>query len=204
MRVGLTGGVGSGKSTVAQLLADHGARIFDADAIAREVVESGTPGFAAVVDRFGSDVVTADGGLDRAKLAAIVFADTGAREDLNAIVHPLVGARFGELMAAAPADAIVVYDVPLLVEGNLAAGFDVVLVVEADPTTRVARLEQRGMPETDARARMAAQSSDEERRAVAHEVISNDGSHEELVAQVDAVWQRLIKRQQKAASAPSS
>jgi dephospho-CoA kinase len=204
MRVGLTGGVGSGKSTVAQLLADHGARIVDADAIAREVVEPGTSGFAAVVERFGSDVVSTDGGLDRAKLAAIVFADTSAREDLNAIVHPLVGSRFGELMAAAPADAIVVYDVPLLVEGNLAGGFDVVLVVEADPATRVARLEQRGMPEPDARARMATQASDEQRRAVAHEVISNDGSRAELVAQVDAVWQRLAKRQQTAASAPSS
>src|SRR5437879_1339261 len=151
MRVGLTGGVGSGKSTVSAMLVAHGALSFDADAIAREVVERGTPGFDAVVARFGPSVVTAGGELDRAALAEIVFNDENARRDLNAIVHPLVGARFAEQMASAPADAIVVYDVPLLVEGNLAPGFDVVVVVEAKPALRVQRLTERGMPPDDAR-----------------------------------------------------
>ena len=203
MRVGLTGGVGSGKTTVAELLAEHGAIVFDADAIAREVVEPGTGGFDAVVARFGQSVVSPDGGLDRAALAAIVFGDEAARKDLNAIVHPLVGQRFAEAMASAPPDAVVVYDVPLLVEGNLAAGFDVVVVVEAPPEVRVARLGGRGMPEPDARARMAAQATDEQRRAVAHEVLVNDGSVDDLRAQVDALWRRLIA-QAATQSAPGS
>lgn len=194
MRVGLTGGVGSGKSTVAALLAAHGAVVIDADAIAREVVEPGTPGFDAVVARFGPDVVGPDGTLDRPKIAAIVFHDEAALADLNGIVHPLVGQRTTELMAAAPPDAIVVYDIPLLVENNMAAGFDVVIVVEADVQTRLERLADRGLPEADARARIAAQASDEQRRAVAHEIVSNDGTREALVAQVDELWQRLLRR----------
>lgn len=194
MRVGLTGGVGSGKSTVSDLLADRGAVVFDADAIAREVVEPGTPGYDAVVERFGPDVVLPDGGLDRAALAQLVFGDDEARAALNAIVHPLVGQRFAEAMESAPPDAVVVYDVPLLVEGDLAAGFDVVVVVEADAETRVARLAGRGMPEADARARMAAQATDEQRRAVAHEIVSNDGSIDALHDQVAALWQRLVAR----------
>ncbi len=192
--VGLTGGVGSGKSAVAALLAEHGAAVIDADALAREVVEPGTEGHAAVVARFGAGVVGADGALDRAAIAAIVFADATARADLNAIVHPLVGQRSAQLMTAAPADAIVVYDVPLLVEGGLAAGFDCVVVVEAAEATRLARLAQRGLPEEQARARMAAQANDEQRRAVAHEVINNDGSHEALAEQVAELWQRLRAR----------
>ena len=194
MRVGLTGGVGSGKSTVAAVLAEFGATVVDADAIAREVVERGTPGFDAVVAEFGADVVDADGGLDRARLAEIVFNDAAARDRLNAIVHPLVGARFADLVAAAPQDAITVYDVPLLVEGNLADGFDVVLVVETPPDVRVERLARRGMAEADARARMAAQASDEARRAVADELIVNDGSAAELRTQVEQVWARLTAR----------
>ena len=194
MRVGLTGGVGSGKSTVSALLAAHGAVVIDADALAREVVEPGTPGYDAVVARFGSDVVGADGSLDRPALAAIVFNDEAARNDLNAIVHPLVGQRTAELMAATEPDDIVVYDVPLLVESGLADGFDVVVVVLADPDVRVRRLAERGMPEADARARMAAQASDEQRRAVAAEILTNDGSREELADQVDALWERLRAR----------
>jgi dephospho-CoA kinase len=189
LRIGLTGGIGSGKSTVARLLAEHGATIIDADAIAREVVEPGTPGFEAVVAAFGPDVVGPDGALDRPKLASIVFADEARRAELNGIVHPLVGARTAELMAAAPAGAIVVYDVPLLVESDLAAGFDLVLVVEAGESTRLARLAGRGMAEADARERMAAQASDEQRRAVADVVLDNDGSLEELRARVDDFWQ---------------
>lgn len=195
MRVGLTGGVGSGKSTVAALLAERGAVIIDADAIAREVVEPGTPGFAAVVAAFGSEVVGADGALDRPKLAGIVFADEAKRTQLNGIVHPLVGERTAELMAAAPDGAVVVYDVPLLVESGLAKGFDVVLVVEASVSTRLARLEARGMPEADARSRIAAQASDEQRRAVADAVITNDGSLDELREQVQQVWSRIVAAQ---------
>lgn len=197
MKVGLTGGIGSGKSTVAELLAEHGATVFDADAIAREVIEPGTPGFHAVVERFGTDVVTADGALDRAALAGVIFADDDARADLNAIVHPLVGARFAEQMAAAPPEVIVVYDVPLLVEGNLAEGFDVVVVVEADVRARLERLRSRGMSEEDARARMAAQATDEQRRAVAHEVINNGGTGEDLADQVNDLWQRLTARRDR-------
>lgn len=194
MRVGLTGGVGAGKSTVAKLLAEHGAVIIDADAIAREVVEPGTPGFAAVVDAFGDEVVGADGALDRPKLASIVFADDEQRSRLNAIVHPLVGERTAELMSAAPDGAIVVYDVPLLVESGLAEGFDFVLVVEASVPTRLARLAARGMPEDDARNRIAAQASDEQRRAVADAVVRNDGSLDDLRVQVEDVWQRIAGR----------
>jgi dephospho-CoA kinase len=176
---------------VSALLAERGAVIIDADAIAREVVEPGTPGFDAVVAHFGESVVGADGRLDRPALAGIVFRDEARRAELNAIVHPLVGQRTAELMADAPDGAIVVYDVPLLVESDLAAGFDIVVVVEAGVDTRVARLEQRGMAAADARERMAVQSTDEQRRAAADELIRNDGSREELEAQVDALWERL-------------
>ena len=195
MRVGLSGGVGSGKSTVSALLAEHGATVIDADALAREVVEPGTEGYAAVVARFG-DAVVADGRLDRPALAKIVFNDEQARADLNAIVHPLVGRRTAELMAAAAPDAIVVYDVPLLVESNMAAGFDRVVIVEAPVELRVQRLQGRGMPEPDARARIAAQASDEQRRAVADEIVDNSGTRQQLEAQVDALWQRLVGEQQ--------
>ena len=191
MQVGLTGGVGSGKSTVSARLAELGAVVIDADAIAREVVEPGTPGLAALVERFGVDVLDGDGRLDRPKVAAIVFSDDTARADLNAIVHPLVGARTAELMGAAAPDAIVVYDVPLLVESNMAEGFEVVVVVEADTDLRIQRLEQRGMPADDARARMAIQATDEQRRAVATELVLNNGTREELMAEVDALWGRL-------------
>lgn len=191
MRVGLTGGVGSGKSTVARLLAQHGAVVIDADAIAREVVEPGTPGFAAVVAAFGRSVVGPDGRLDRPALAAIVFADERRRAELNAIVHPLVAQRTVELAAAAPADAVVVHDIPLLVENDMAAGFDFVVVVEARVDIRLARLAARGMSETDARERMAAQATDGQRRAAADAVIVNDGPLTDLKHQVDEVWKQL-------------
>ncbi len=193
MRMGLTGGVGAGKSTVAALLAEHGAVVIDADAIAREVVEPGTPGFDAVVAKFGDGVVGRDGRLDRPALAAIVFADDERRAELNAIVHPLVGQRVGELSAAAPDDAVVVYDVPLLVENDMAAGFEAVLVVEAPVELRLQRLAGRGMSEADARERMRSQASDEQRRAVADELIRNDGDRDQLAAQVEQVWRRLTQ-----------
>lgn len=191
MRVGLTGGVGSGKSTVAGLLAEHGAVVIDADALAREVVEKDTPGFTAVVECFGDGVVGRDGALDRPALAAIVFGDDARRADLNAIVHPLVGQRVVELEAAAGEGAITVYDVPLLVESDLAAGFEFVIVVLASVETRLRRLAGRGMAAADARSRMAAQATDEQRRAVADEVIDNDGELEGLRTAVEQVWTRL-------------
>jgi dephospho-CoA kinase len=192
LRIGLTGGIGSGKSTASRLLERRGAVIVDADAIAREVVEPGTPGLAAVVEAFGAGVLRPDGSLDRPALAAVVFADPAARARLDAIVHPLVRARATEVASAAAPDAVVVHDVPLLVETGQAAAYDLVLVVEADPETRVIRLVQRGLTAEDARARMAAQGSDEQRRAVADVVLDNSGTPDELEAQVDRFWTERV------------
>jgi dephospho-CoA kinase len=193
VKVGLTGGIGAGKSAVSALLAEHGAVIVDADLIAREVVAPGTPGLAAVVTEFGEGVLDADGALDRPKLGAIVFADPAKLAALNAIVHPLVGRRSAELEAAAGPDAVVVHDVPLLAENGLAPFYDVVVVVDAADETRLRRLvELRGMREEDARARMAAQATREARLAVADLVIDNDGPLERLAPQVAEVWEKLV------------
>ena len=189
--MGLTGGLGSGKSTVAALLGEHGAVIIDADVVAREVVRAGTPGFAAVVARFGPGVVGPDGELDRAALARIVFADGAALDELNAIVHPLVGSRSAELAAAVPPGAVVVHDIPLLAENGLADRFDTVVVVEADREIRLARLAERGLTRAEAEARMAAQATDEQRRAIADEIVRNDGDLDSLARQVDRLWDRL-------------
>jgi dephospho-CoA kinase len=191
MKIGLTGGVGVGKSTVAALLEKRGARIIDADQLAREVVQPGTGGLEAVVARFGGRVVSPDGRLDRAALAEIVFADPAARADLNAIVHPLVRQRARKLMADAPPGTVVVYDVPLLVESKLADDFDAVVVVEAPHELRIARLIERGLSEAQARARMASQATDAQRRAIANHVLINDGSTEALAAKVDELWEKL-------------
>jgi dephospho-CoA kinase len=193
LRIGLTGGIGSGKSTVSALLDDRGAVIIDADRIAREVVEPGTPGLAAVVEAFGDGVLTADGSLDRPALAAVVFADPAARARLDGIVHPLVRDRAVQLAAAAPPDAVLVNDVPLLVETGQAGSYDLVVVVEADLETRLARLVQRGLPEVDARARIAAQATDEQRRAVADVVLDNSGTREQLAEQVAKLWEDRIQ-----------
>jgi dephospho-CoA kinase len=192
LRIGLTGGIGSGKSTVSGLLAARGARIVDADRIAREVVEPGTSGLAAVVAEFGPGVLTAEGALDRPALAGIVFADPAARARLDGIVHPLVRARAAELIAEVPPGAVVVQDVPLLVETGQAASYDLVVVVEADLATRVARLARRGVDEDDARARIAAQATDEQRRAVADVVLDNSGTLQDLEAQVDRFWSERV------------
>lgn len=189
LRTGLTGGIGAGKSTVATRLVERGAVLVDSDVIAREVVEPGTAGLAAIVEAFGRDVLGADGRLDRPALAAVVFSDAGARRTLDGIVHPLVRARSDEIVAAAPADAIVVQDIPLLVEGGMAPTFPLVVVVGVDAEERVRRLvSARGMSEQDARARIAAQAGDEQRRAVADVWLDNSGEPDDTRRRVDALW----------------
>jgi dephospho-CoA kinase len=190
--VGLTGGIGSGKSTVAELLRARGATVIDADLLAREVVAPGTPGFRAVVARFGPGVVDPDGGLDRRALAGIVFADPGALADLNAIVHPAVRARIDdrlrELRTTAEA-GVVVLEIPLLVESGRSYGAAAVIVVDCPEDVALRRLVvERGMDEGDARRRMAAQLSRPDRLAAADIVIDNSGSPAELAAEVDRVW----------------
>ncbi|MGH3911401.1 MAG: dephospho-CoA kinase [Pseudonocardiaceae bacterium] len=194
LRVGLTGGIGSGKSTVAARLAERGAWIIDSDRLARDVVEPGSEGLRAVVDTFGAAILTEDGALDRQALAARVFDDVDARGRLTAIVHPLVATRSAEMFEAAPPDAIVVQDVPLLVEAGLAASFPLVVVVHADLEVRVRRLaEQRDMPPADVRARIAAQATDEQRRAAADVWLDNSGARHTTAAAVDRLWdERLV------------
>ncbi|MGW8061213.1 dephospho-CoA kinase [Streptomyces ziwulingensis] len=195
LKVGLTGGIGAGKSEVSRLLVEHGAVLIDADRIAREVVAPGTPGLAAVVQEFGEDVLTGDGSLDRPKLGSIVFADPQRLAALNSIVHPLVGERSRALEEAAAEDAVVVHDVPLLTENGLAPLYDVVVVVDAAPATQLDRLVRlRGMTEQDARARMAAQAAREERRQIADVVVDNDVPLDELRARVQEVWAELTRR----------
>jgi len=194
LMVGLTGGIGAGKSAVAQRLAQLGAVVIDADVLSREVVAPGTEGLAEVVAAFGTEVLAADGSLDRPALGKLVFGDEPARRRLESIIHPRVRVRTAELIAAAPPDAVVVNDVPLLVETGLAASFDLVLVVEAEAATRVARLvRDRGMTEEAARARIAAQAGDAERRAVADVLLRNDGTPEQLREAVDAAWRDHIQ-----------
>jgi len=193
--VGLTGGIGAGKSSVAALLADRGAVILDADQVARDVVEPDQPAFAALVERFGPEIVGSDGRLDRPKLAEIAFATDDGTADLNAIVHPAVGKEFLARMQSAPPDAIVVCDVPLLVESETARsrGYEYVIVVEAPRETRLDRLEERGVPRPDALARIAQQATDEERRAIATHLVDNSGDREQLESQVDAIWKDLLR-----------
>jgi dephospho-CoA kinase len=193
--VGLTGGIGAGKSEVARRLAELGAQVIDADRLAREVVAPGTEGLAEVVDAFGPEVLGPDGALDRPALGRRVFGDDGARRRLESIIHPRVRARTAELVAAAPPDSVVVNDVPLLVEAGLAGGYELVLVVQADESARIQRLAQtRGMGEAEARSRIAAQASDEQRAAVADVVLRNDGSLDELRTAVDALWRDRLRR----------
>ncbi|UXX92965.1 dephospho-CoA kinase [Streptomyces sp. AD2-2] len=195
LKVGLTGGIGAGKSEVSRLLVSHGGVLIDADRIAREVVAPGTPGLAAVVEAFGEDVLAPDGSLDRPKLGSIVFADPEKLAVLNEIVHPLVGRRSRELETAAADDSVVIHDVPLLAENALAALYDLVIVVDASPETQLDRLVRlRGMTEDDARARMAAQATREKRLAIADIVIDNDVPLEALERRVQDVWAELERR----------
>ncbi|MFW0791560.1 dephospho-CoA kinase [Gordonia sp. CPCC 205333] len=194
IRVGLTGGIGAGKSTVAKTFTDRGAYLIDADKIAREVVEPGSPGLAALVEAFGAEILTEDGSLNRPALAAKAFADDEQRGKLNAITHPLVGARTQELLAAAPAEAIVVQDIPLLVENHTAPFFHAVVVVDADEEVRVHRLTtSRGLDEADARARIAAQATEAQRRDVADAWLDNSGSPDELASAAAALWDERLE-----------
>ncbi|MFX0537373.1 dephospho-CoA kinase [Ornithinimicrobium sp. Y1847] len=194
LRVGLSGGIGSGKSTVSARLAERGAVVIDADRVAREIVEPGMPSLTEIAARFGPHVLAADGSLDRAALGAIVFADEQARRDLEAITHPRIIERSRELFAEAPDDAIVVHDFPLLVELDRMRDYDLTVIVDVPLEQRVQRLvEHRGMDEVAARQRMAAQATDDQRRAAADVLIDNTGTLEQLHEAVDRLWHdRLV------------
>ena len=195
VRVGLTGGIASGKSTVSAILAELGAVVIDADAIAREVVAQGTPGLEAVVAEFGPGLLTPEGDLDRPAMGALVFADAGARKRLEAIIHPLVHRRSAELEAAAEADAVVVHDIPLLAEVGRAGSFDAVIVVDAPTEVQVARMVgDRGWTREDAESRIAAQASREERLSIATHVVDNTGSLDDLRRRVEDVYAELAAR----------
>lgn len=192
VRVGLTGGIAMGKSTVSDYLRSQGAVVIDADALAREVVEPGTPGFDQVVAEFGEGILGADGAIDRPRLGEVVFADESARRRLEAIVHPLVFARIIELEEQAPADAIVVHDIPLLAESGRADTFDAVVVVDATEDHQIERMiRDRGWSEDVARSRIAAQATREDRRAIATHLIENTGTREDLALRVDEVLNAL-------------
>jgi dephospho-CoA kinase len=196
--VALTGGIASGKSTVARRLAEHGAVVVDADQVARQVVEPGEPALARIAEVFGPEVIAADGSLDRAALGAIVFSDPEGRQKLNAITHPAVLERSRALFAAAAAadpDAIIVYDIPLLVEAGRIEEFDLKVVVHAASETRVRRMiELRGMSREEALHRINSQATDTDRFAIADVVIDADGTLEETLAQTDALWENLRAR----------
>jgi dephospho-coA kinase len=192
LRVGLTGGIGAGKSTVAALLEAHGAVVTSADEISRDVVSPGSDGLAAVVAEFGDDVLTPAGTLDRRALGNLVFADDLSRARLEEILLPLIAAEAWARMEAVPAGRVAVYDVPLLVEGQMQDLFDLVVVVEADLELRLERLAERGMEREKALARIASQATDDERRAVADIVLSNSGSIDQLSADVDRLWSTRI------------
>jgi len=194
LMVGLTGGIGAGKSTVANMLTARGAVVIDADAIAREVVEPGMPALAKLVDRFGPEILRPDGSLDRAALAAVAFVDDETRKELEAITHPAIGAEFLRRVAEAPADAVVVHDVPLLVESRRGFEYGAVIVVEAPLEVRLDRLEARGVARDDARRRIGLQATDEDRGKVATWVVDNSGDVGHLEKQVGEIWSELERR----------
>jgi dephospho-CoA kinase len=195
LKVGLTGGIGAGKSEVSQRLAGYGALVIDADRIAREVVEPGTPGLAQVTRLFGAGVLAADGTLDRARLGELVFADAALRAKLNSVIHPLVGTRIRELEQGAGPDTIVVEDIPLITENGLAGAFDVVVVVDVPPRVQQERLiRERGLTREQVAARLAAQASRAQRLAIATIVVDNSGSLAELDREVGELWTELARR----------
>jgi dephospho-CoA kinase len=195
VRVGLTGGVASGKSTVSAILAELGAVVIDADLIAREVVARGTPGLDAVAAEFGPELLTADGDLDRPAMGALVFGDPDARKRLEAIIHPLVHRRGAELEAEAGDHAVVVHDIPLLAEVGRAGSFDEVVVVDATAELQVSRMvEDRGWTREDAESRIAAQATRDDRLAIATYVVDNTGTRDELRVQVEEIYAALAAR----------
>jgi dephospho-CoA kinase len=199
VNVGLTGGIGSGKSEVARLLVKHGAVLVDSDVLAREAVAPGSAGLSAVAEEFGESVLRPDGSLDRAGLGAIVFADPARRERLEEIIHPYVRARAAEISRTAPPHAVVIHDVPLLTEKRLGDMYDLVVVVDVPVEVQLDRLRRRGMSEADAKARIAAQATREQRLAIADYVVDNSGSLAHLRAEVDDLWSILSS----AAAGPS-
>jgi dephospho-CoA kinase len=200
LRVGLTGGIGAGKSEVSRRLESYGAVVIDADLLARQAVAPGTPGLAQVVEAFGEEVLGPDGALDRERLGEIVFADTSLRGKLNGIIHPLVGARMRELEEAADEAAIVVHDIPLLAENHLQDGFDEVVVVDVPPRVQAERLvKERGMTPEQAEARMRAQASRQERLEIATIVLDNSGSLAELDREIGDLWTELRRRAKRMA-----
>ncbi|MEY4657965.1 MAG: hypothetical protein RL466_778 [Actinomycetota bacterium] len=190
--VGLTGGIGAGKSTVAQYFAELGALVIDADQLARMAIERGTDGFADVMLRFGDDVI-ANGDIDRKKLAEIVFSDPKARKDLEAIIHPRVQALFAEAVADLDSDDILIYEIPLLVETGAAAKFDYIITVESDLEIRKARLLKKGLYISQIEKRIASQASPEAREAIADAVIRNDGDEDSLLRQVENLWEGVLR-----------
>ena len=190
--MGLTGGIGAGKSTVAALLEERGAVVTSADEVARDVVSPGSDGLAAVVAEFGDGILAPDGSLDRSALGRLVFSDDLRRARLEEILLPLIAAEAWARMDTVPAGQVVVYDVPLLVEGQMQDMFDLVIVVEADLELRLERLSERGMNRDEALARIAVQATDEERRGVSDVIVSNSGAIEDLSAEVDGLWSTRI------------
>ena len=191
LTVALTGGIGSGKSLVGEYLQALGAIVVDSDQLAREVIERGSEGYDEVVSRFG-DVILKDGEIDRAALARIVFDDPGARRELEAIIHPRVRARYEAIIARAGGDAIVVNQIPLLAETNGAARFDLVITIESEEQVRIDRAVARGLKEYEVRKRLSSQASEADRRKIAHIVIENDGTKEELLSKVEKIWEEEI------------
>lgn len=194
MKVGLTGGIGAGKSTVADLFSQKGAVVIRSDELARQVIEPQTPGFQQVIDRFGKDIVNSEGYIDRAKLAQIVFQDDAALKDLENIVHPLVRSKTNELVNQHTSETIIVNEIPLLLEKKMESLFDFLVIVISSEKNRLERLAQRGLTTEQATARMAKQVSDDERRAAADFLIVNDGNLDQLEVDVEKIWQTLQER----------
>jgi dephospho-CoA kinase len=194
MKVGLTGGIGAGKSTVADLFSQKGAVVIRSDELARQVIEPQTPGFQQVIDRFGKDFVNSEGYIDRAKLAQIVFHDDAALKDLENIIHPLVRSKTNQIIDQHTSETIIVNEIPLLLEKNMESLFDFLVIVISSEKNRLERLAQRGLTTEQASARMAKQVSDDERKAAADFLIVNDGNLDKLDADVEKIWQTLQER----------
>ena len=194
MKVGLTGGIGAGKSTVADLFSQKGAVVIRSDELARQVIEPQTPGFQQVIDRFGEDFVNSEGYIDRAKLAQIVFQDDAALKDLENIVHPLVRSKTNQIIDQHTSETIIVNEIPLLLEKKMESLFDFLVIVISSEKNRLERLAQRGLTTEQATARMAKQVSDDERKAAADFLIVNDGNLDQLEADVEKIWQTLQER----------